>query len=193
MVDARRRHTLKLTFTDGESTIEYFDPEGRRIHRPSRMLIGDVSAAEKGGFPISCWKESFLRGARRTILRDTACRSYGETAIYSLRLSLNYDELKAAASIARVYHRVWHELPCGPYREEPYRGVEPYSLRSRGGERIPAINPIITPSTLVVAVSQSGETADTLAAIRDARIKGREGVRHHQCGGQPCGARRATA
>jgi glucosamine--fructose-6-phosphate aminotransferase (isomerizing) len=33
-------------------------------------------------------------------------------------------------------------------------------------------NPIITPSTLVVAVSQSGETADTLAAIREARIKG---------------------
>ncbi len=33
-------------------------------------------------------------------------------------------------------------------------------------------NPIITPSTLVVAVSQSGETADTLAAIRDARVKG---------------------
>ena len=33
-------------------------------------------------------------------------------------------------------------------------------------------NPIITPTTLVVAVSQSGETADTLAAIRDARCKG---------------------
>ena len=33
-------------------------------------------------------------------------------------------------------------------------------------------NPIITPSTLVVAVSQSGETADTLAAVRDARVKG---------------------
>ena len=33
-------------------------------------------------------------------------------------------------------------------------------------------NPIITPTTLVVAVSQSGETADTLAAIRDARVKG---------------------
>jgi glucosamine 6-phosphate synthetase-like amidotransferase/phosphosugar isomerase protein len=32
-------------------------------------------------------------------------------------------------------------------------------------------NPIITPTTLVVAVSQSGETADTLAAIRDARMK----------------------
>ncbi|MCD8315884.1 MAG: isomerizing glutamine--fructose-6-phosphate transaminase, partial [Eggerthellaceae bacterium] len=33
-------------------------------------------------------------------------------------------------------------------------------------------NPIITPTTLVVAVSQSGETADTLAAIRDAKVKG---------------------
>uniref|UniRef100_UPI0026759314 isomerizing glutamine--fructose-6-phosphate transaminase n=1 Tax=uncultured Adlercreutzia sp. TaxID=875803 RepID=UPI0026759314 len=33
-------------------------------------------------------------------------------------------------------------------------------------------NPIITPTTLVVAVSQSGETADTLAAIRDARVRG---------------------
>ena len=49
-------------------------------------------------------------------------------------------------------------------------------------------NPIITPTTLVVAVSQSGETADTLAAIRDARIKGRQGLRHHQRGGQPRGA-----
>ena len=33
-------------------------------------------------------------------------------------------------------------------------------------------NPVISPTTLVVAVSQSGETADTLAAIRDARVKG---------------------
>ena len=37
-------------------------------------------------------------------------------------------------------------------------------------------NPIITPTTMVVAVSQSGETADTLAAIRDARIRGSQGV-----------------
>ena len=47
-----------------------------------------------------------------------------------------------------------------------------FPARSRRSSEFRYRNPIITPSTLVVAVSQSGETADTLAAIRDARIKG---------------------
>lgn len=61
-----------------------------------------------------------------------------------------------AGLIAKNLIEAWSRIPCE---------VEVASeFRYR--------NPIITPSTLVVAVSQSGETADTLAAIRDARIKG---------------------
>ena len=85
-------------------------------------------------------------------------------------LSLSVEELSAidrvyiiacgtsyhAGLVAKNLIEAWSRIPCE---------VEVASeFRYR--------NPIVTPSTLVVAVSQSGETADTLAAIRDARIKG---------------------
>ena len=45
-------------------------------------------------------------------------------------------------------------------------------------------SPIITPDTLVIVVSQSGETADTLAALREAQTLRRTGTRDHECGRQ---------
>ena len=85
-------------------------------------------------------------------------------------LTLNFEEL---AAIDRVYI-----IACGT---SYHAGLVAKNL-IEGWSRIPCEvevasefryrNPIVTPSTLVVAVSQSGETADTLAAIRDARIRG---------------------
>ena len=157
----------KLTFTDGESTIEYFDQEGGEIHPSVTHVDWDVSAAEKGGFPDFMLKEIYEEP--RTI-RDTLAGRMVNGHLQFDELSLNYDELAAidrvyiiacgtsyhAGLIAKNLIEAWSRIPCE---------VEVASeFRYR--------NPIITPSTLVVAVSQSGETADTLAAIRDARIKG---------------------
>ena len=71
----------------------------------------------------------------------------------------------------RLHRGLRHELPRRAHRPPAHRRLARIP-ESRGCERIRYRNPIITPSTLVVAVSQSGETADTLAAIREARIKG---------------------
>ena len=120
-------------------------------------------------------------------MRDTLAGRMvgGELSIDELGLS--YEELNL---IDRVY-----VIACGT---SYHAGLIAKNLIERWA-RIPTEvevasefryrNPIITPSTLVVAVSQSGETADTLAAIRDARIKGAQGLRHHERGGKPCGAR----
>ena len=157
----------KLTFTDGEPTIKYFDQEGGEIHPSVTHVDWDVSAAEKGGFPDFMLKEIYEEP--RTI-RDTLAGRMVNGHLQFDELSLNYDELAAidrvyiiacgtsyhAGLIAKNLIEAWSRIPCE---------VEVASeFRYR--------NPIITPSTLVVAVSQSGETADTLAAIRDARIKG---------------------
>lgn len=157
----------KLTFTDGESTIEYFDQEGGEIHPSVTHVDWDVSAAEKGGFPDFMLKEIYEEP--RTI-RDTLAGRMVNGHLQFDELSLNYDELAAidrvyiiacgtsyhAGLIAKNLIEAWSRIPCE---------VEVASeFRYR--------NPIITPTTLVVAVSQSGETADTLAAIRDARVKG---------------------
>ena len=157
----------KLTCAGGESTIEYFDQEGGEIHPSVTHVDWDVSAAEKGGFPDFMLKEIYEEP--RTI-RDTLAGRMVNGHLQFDELSLNYDELAAidrvyiiacgtsyhAGLIAKNLIEAWSRIPCE---------VEVASeFRYR--------NPIITPSTLVVAVSQSGETADTLAAIRDARIKG---------------------
>ena len=45
-------------------------------------------------------------------------------------------------------------------------------------------SPIITPETLVIVVSQSGETADTLAALREAQAQRRTCIGNHERSGQ---------
>lgn len=157
----------KLTCAGGESTIEYFDQEGGEIHPTITHVDWDVSAAEKGGFPDFMLKEIYEEP--RTI-RDTLAGRMVNGHLQFDELSLNYDEL---AAIDRVYI-----IACGT---SYHAGLIAKNL-IEGWARIPTEcevasefryrNPIITPTTLVVAVSQSGETADTLAAIRDARVKG---------------------
>lgn len=157
----------KLTCNGEGSAIEYTDRNGILVQPEITHVDWDVATAEKGGFPDFMLKEIYEEP--RTI-RDTLAGRMVNGHLQFDELSLNYDELAAidrvyiiacgtsyhAGLIAKNLIEAWSRIPCE---------VEVASeFRYR--------NPIITPSTLVVAVSQSGETADTLAAIRDARIKG---------------------
>ena len=154
----------KLT-ADG---IEYTDAAGNAIEPKVTHIDWDIDMAEKGGYPDFMMKEIC---EQPRVVRDTLVgrmSASGELDIDELGLSL--EELNL---IDRVY-----VIACGT---SYHAGLIAKNL-IEGWSRIPCEveaasefryrNPIITPSTLVVAVSQSGETADTLAAIRDARIKG---------------------
>ena len=157
----------RMACVDGEVSISYRDFDGEAIEPEAMHVDWDISAAERGGYPDFMMKEIFEQP--RTI-RDTLAGRMVNGHLKFDELTLNFEEL---AAIDRVYI-----IACGT---SYHAGLVAKNL-IEGWSRIPCEvevasefryrNPIVTPSTLVVAVSQSGETADTLAAIRDARIRG---------------------
>ena len=147
--------------------ITYTDAEGAPIEPTVTHIDWDIDMAEKGGYPDFMLKEIH---EQPRVVRDTLVgrMTGGELDIDELGLTmeeLNLIDRVYVIACGTSYHagliaknliEMWARIPCEVEAASEFR----YR------------NPIITPSTLVVAVSQSGETADTLAAIRDARIKG---------------------
>lgn len=148
--------------------ITYTDAGGRAIEPAVTHVDWDVDMAEKGGYADFMMKEIC---EQPRVVRDTLVGRLAPTGELDIdELGLTHEELDLvdrvyviacgtsyhAGLIAKNLIEGWARIPCEVEAASEFR----YR------------NPIITPSTLVVAVSQSGETADTLAAIRDARIKG---------------------
>ena len=148
--------------------ISFTDQSGNAIEPALTHIDWDIDTAEKGGYPDFMLKEIC---EQPRVVRDTLVgRLSGAGEIDIDELGLTYEELDLidrvyviacgtsyhAGLIAKNLIEAWARIPCEVEAASEFR----YR------------NPIITPTTLVVAVSQSGETADTLAAIRDARIKG---------------------
>ncbi|MEY8461513.1 glutamine--fructose-6-phosphate transaminase (isomerizing) [Eggerthellaceae bacterium 24-137] len=147
--------------------VEYFDMDGEPIEPAVTHVDWDVDVAEKGGYPDFMLKEIH---EQPRVIRDTlAGRLVGGALVI--------DELDMTPAELNLIDRVY-VIACGT---SYHAGLIAKNL-IEGWARIPCEvevasefryrNPIITPTTLVVAVSQSGETADTLAAIRDARVRG---------------------
>ena len=149
------------------SGISYYDQQGEAITPEITHVDWDIDVAEKGGYPDFMLKEIH---EQPRVVRDTLAGRMSGREIKIDELTLTRQELNY---IDRVYI-----IGCGT---SYHAGLIAKNL-IEAWARIPTEvevasefryrNPIITPTTLVVAVSQSGETADTLAAIRDARIKG---------------------
>ncbi len=149
------------------SGISYCNIDGEAIE-PHRMQVDwDIDDADQGAWPDFMLKEIY---EQPRVVRDTL-RGRMVNGLLSIdELDLTPDEL---GFIDRVYI-----IACGT---SYHAGLIAKNL-IESWARIPVEvevasefryrNPIITPSTLVVAVSQSGETADTVAAIRDARVRG---------------------
>ena len=147
--------------------ITYFDTRGTEIEPEITHIDWDVDLVEKGGYPDFMLKEIH---EQPRVVRDTLAGRLAGQEIVIDELTLSREELNY---IDRVYI-----IGCGT---SYHAGLIAKNL-IEAWARIPTEvevasefryrNPIVTPTTLVVAVSQSGETADTLAAIRDARIKG---------------------
>ncbi len=170
MIDATRDVVI---LADGQTArltpegIEYFDEAGEPMEPAVTHVDWDVDMAEKGGHPDFMLKEIY---EQPRVIRDTLAGRLVSGALAIDELDMSPEELDLvdrvyviacgtsyhAGLIAKNLIEAWARIPCE---------VEVASeFRYR--------NPIITPTTLVVAVSQSGETADTLAAIRDAKVKG---------------------
>ena len=152
-----------------ESGMQMFDLQRAPVNREVTAMDWDADSAEKGEYAHFMLKEMFEQpGAIRNAIRGRLDFGMGTAVLSGLDFSP-----RDAAMINRVLvvgcGTSMHAGMVGEYAIEEMAGIlaeveQAAEFRYR--------NPIITPSDLVVAISQSGETADTLAAVREAKNKG---------------------
>ena len=150
---------------DGYDIITF---DGEAAHGKAFRVEWDITAAEKGGYNSFMEKEIHDQPAA---VRDTLYGRFDETG------ALTLDELRIDESVLRSVNKIII-VACGT---AAYAGqVARYAIEHWC--RIPTEvelahefryrDPIVNEQTLVVAVSQSGETMDTLMAVRHAREQG---------------------
>jgi glucosamine--fructose-6-phosphate aminotransferase (isomerizing) len=151
------------------SNFQVYDAKGKKIVKPCEKIDIASSSFSKGDFDHFMLKEIFQQP--QTIRQAMYGRIHEEfgTATFE-ELSLDSKELQ---SINRVLilgcGTSWHAGCIGRLLLESIARI-PTEVEIASEFRY--TNPIISENTLVIAVSQSGETADTIAAIREAKAKG---------------------
>ena len=137
---------------------QIFDAQGDAIDRPKTRLTGSDGQADRGGFEHYMLKEIYEQPDR---LRDTLTFESLDDSLFGDNAAAIFDQVQAVQIIAcgTSYHaglvaRHWLEalagVPCQVEVASEFRYRRSVAL----------------PGTLVVTISQSGETADTLAAIK---------------------------
>jgi glucosamine--fructose-6-phosphate aminotransferase (isomerizing) len=148
--------------------VELFDLEKRQIDREVVRVNWDAEAAEKGGY------ETFMRKEiheQPDALTDTlAGRIAPDGSVVLDEINIADEEL---AAIDKVYvvacGTSYHAGLVGRYVLEGWaRTAVELDIASEFRYR----DPVLTERTLVIGISQSGETADTLVAMRQARKSG---------------------
>jgi glucosamine--fructose-6-phosphate aminotransferase (isomerizing) len=175
-VAAILQHTRQVVYLDdGEMGVltrngyEVLDLNARRISKGVSRIDWSLDEIEKGGYDHFMLKEIFEQPS--TIQETMRGRLVVEEGFSKLGgLNLTRDELLSLDQIViTACGTSWHSALIGEmYLEELARIRTEVEYASEFRYR----NPIVTDRTLCVVVSQSGETADTLAAMREAKRRG---------------------
>ena len=143
--------------------------DGKPVERKPTRITWDPVQAEKGGYRHFMLKE--IHEQPRAV-RDTLLGRIGleEGEVHLQELGEAAEELKRAQRVMLLACGTsWHAALVGKYLLEQIARVP---AEVDYGSEFRYRDPIIGPQTLAVAISQSGETADTLAAIRQAKKQG---------------------
>ena len=159
-------YDMAVVTADG---VQMFDLQHAPINREITEMDWDAGAAEKGEYAHFMLKEMFEQPtAIRNAIRGRLDFEMGTAKLSGLAFSP-----RDTAQINRVLivgcGTSMNAGMVGEYAFEEMAGI-PAEVEQAAEFRYR--NPIINPHDLVVAISQSGETADTLAAVREAKHKG---------------------
>ncbi len=174
-VPALLEHTRTMYFMkDGELAIlsrrgiALQDFRGRNMDFTPEEVQWSSEMAEKGGFPHFMLKEIYEqpRSIRDTIAGRVSLDS-GEVRLDEAKIT---DE--DVAKIERIHivacGTSWHAALVGKFLIEDFARIP---VEIDYGSECRYRNPLVDRHSLVIAISQSGETADTLAAVREAKTK----------------------
>jgi glutamine---fructose-6-phosphate transaminase (isomerizing) len=152
-----------------QDDVQVMDAEGRDVSRKTTRVTWDASAAEKSGYPHFMLKE--INEQPQTILDTMRGRYSYDTGEADLPdIALTPAELQTVDRIWIVACGTsWHAGLVGKYLlEEMVRTPVQVDIGSEFRYR----DPLVGKNDLFITISQSGETADTLAAAREAKEKG---------------------
>jgi glutamine---fructose-6-phosphate transaminase (isomerizing) len=175
-IPAMLSHTRQMVFLeDGEmaiftaETMRVTDLEGRVIVKRPRTVTWNPLMAEKGGYKHFMLKEIYEQP--RAVVDTVAGRVLEEKGdVFLEGLELSEEELQGIKKIFLVACGTsWHAGLVGKFLVEKLARI-PVEVDIASEFRYR--DPIVAPQTLTVLISQSGETADTLAALREAKGKG---------------------
>ena len=175
-IPALLSHTRQFVFLeDGELatlraeqvTIQTLD--GKKVKRQSRHVDWSPIMAEKGGFKHFMLKEIHEQPrAVADTLTGRLLLHRSDVQLDSVELS-NQDWKKISRIVIVACGTSYHAGLVGKFLIEGLARIQvEVDLASEFRYR----DPLLTPKDLVIAISQSGETADTLAALREARKRG---------------------
>ena len=147
--------------------------DGSSHQRRSTTIPWDAEAAEKAGFPHFMLKEIFEQpDAVQSTVRERVDLERGEIRIPEL--GLKDRDLAALNRLCFVACGTsWHAALVGKYLVEAFARL-PVEVEIASEFRYR--RPVLDGRVLTVPISQSGETADTLAALREAREQGSRAV-----------------
>ncbi len=174
-VPALLEHTRTMYFMkDGEIAIlspggvVIQDFHGHEIGFTPQEVQWSSEMAEKGGFPHFMLKEIYEqpRSLRETIAGRVSLDS-GEVLLEEANIPED-----VLSKIERIHivacGTSWHAALVGKFLIEDFARIP---VEIDYGSEFRYRNPLVNANSLVIAISQSGETADTLAAVREAKAK----------------------
>ncbi|HVJ26021.1 MAG TPA: glutamine--fructose-6-phosphate transaminase (isomerizing) [Vicinamibacterales bacterium] len=173
-------HTRDVVFLGDEEMaiitpagVEFTDYSGRAVSNKSTRVAWDPVMAEKAGYKHFMLKEIFEQpmAIKETVL--------GRASVESGKVFLH--EIKIPDEVLRETERVvilacgtsWHSALVAKFMIESIARI-PVDVDY--GSEYRYRDPIVAKNTLAVVITQSGETADTLAALREAKKKGARSI-----------------
>lgn len=151
----------------GRGSLRFFSVDEEELSKEPVSIDWDADAAEKGGYEHFMLKEMY---EQPKTVADTISPRIRENDVVIDELKMSDEELKAVKKI--------HIVACGSAYHTGVTGK--YVLENLA--RIPVEvdvasefryrDPILEEGSMVIVISQSGETADTLAALREAKARG---------------------
>ncbi|MBL0172811.1 MAG: glutamine--fructose-6-phosphate transaminase (isomerizing) [Gemmatimonadaceae bacterium] len=139
------------------------------LDKPVSRIDWDLEQIERGGYPHFMLKEIFEQPTTvENTMRGRLILEEGFSKLGGLNISKE-DLLKVDNIIITACGTSWHSALIGEMMIEELCRI-PVEVEYASEFRYR--NPIVTPTTLCIVISQSGETADTLAAMREAKRRG---------------------
>ena len=173
-VPAVLKYTRDVYFIENEEIVrlteqdmEFFTVDEEPLQKKPVHIDWDADAAEKGGYEHFMLKEMY---EQPKAIADTFSPRIKDGQIVIEELGMNDEEIRAVSKIVIVAcGSAYHAGMTGKYVLE---GMARIPVEVDLASEFRYRDPILAEGTLVIVVSQSGETADSLAALREAKKKG---------------------